>query len=30
MSFAGIAKAGDRANLIGYLRSRSDNPKPLP
>jgi cytochrome c len=30
MSFAGIAKAGDRANLIEYMRSRSDNPKPLP
>ena len=30
MSFAGIAKAKDRANLIGYLRGLSDNPKPLP
>ena len=30
MSFAGIRKDKDRADLIAYLRSLSDNPKPLP
>ena len=30
MTFAGIPKAGDRADLIAYLRSLSDSPKPLP
>ena len=30
MVFAGIRKPSDRANLIAYLRSLSDQPKPLP
>ena len=30
MSFAGLKSADDRANLIAFLRSFSDNPKPLP
>ncbi len=30
MFFAGIKKPSDRANLIAYLRSLSDNPAPLP
>jgi cytochrome c len=30
MAFAGIRKAEDRANLIAYMRSQSDNPVPLP
>ncbi len=30
MSFAGLKKPEDRANLIGYLRSLSDSPAPLP
>lgn len=30
MSFAGIGKDSDRANLIAYLRTLSDNPAPLP
>jgi cytochrome c len=30
MSFAGIKKAGDRANLIAYLRTLSASPAPLP
>ena len=30
MSFAGIRKAGDRANLILYLRSLSGSPAALP
>lgn len=30
MAFAGIAKPEDRANLIAYIRSLSDSPKPLP
>ncbi|MGE0714178.1 MAG: cytochrome c family protein [Alphaproteobacteria bacterium] len=30
MAFAGIPKAEDRAALIAYLRTLSDNPKPLP
>ncbi len=29
MTFAGLRKAGDRANVIAYLRSLSDNPAPL-
>ncbi len=30
MSFAGISKPDDIANLIAYLRTLSDSPKPLP
>jgi cytochrome c len=30
MTFAGLKKTQDRANLIAYLRSLSDNPKPMP
>lgn len=30
MSFAGIAKPEERANLIAYLRSLADSPAPLP
>jgi cytochrome c len=30
MSFAGIPDAKDRANLIAYLRTLSENPVPLP
>ncbi|HET6522368.1 MAG TPA: cytochrome c family protein [Geminicoccaceae bacterium] len=30
MSFAGIRGAEDRANMIAYLRSLSDDPEPLP
>lgn len=30
MAFAGISKEQDRANIIAYLRTLSDNPKPLP
>jgi cytochrome c len=30
MAYAGISKEEDRANLIGYLRTLSANPKPLP
>lgn len=30
MSFAGIKKDGDRANLIAHLRTLSDSPAPLP
>lgn len=30
MSFAGIRDAGDRADLIAYLRGLSDSPLPLP
>ena len=30
MSFAGLKKVGDRAALVAYLRSLSENPKPLP
>lgn len=30
MSFAGLAKAEDRADMIAYLRSLSDNPHALP
>jgi cytochrome c len=30
MSFAGLSKASDRANVIAYLNSMSDNPLPYP
>jgi cytochrome c len=30
MSFAGLRKDGDRANVIAYLRSLADQPAPLP
>ncbi|MEO1044432.1 MAG: cytochrome c family protein [Pseudomonadota bacterium] len=30
MSFAGLSKAEDRANIIAYLNQNSDNPLPLP
>ncbi|MGE4220402.1 MAG: cytochrome c family protein [Alphaproteobacteria bacterium] len=30
MTFAGLAKAEDRANVIAYLRSLSASPQPLP
>jgi cytochrome c len=30
MTFAGIARGGERADLIAYLNSLSDNPAPLP
>ncbi|MEN8237095.1 MAG: cytochrome c family protein [Pseudomonadota bacterium] len=30
MAFVGLAKVQDRANLIAYLNSESDNPLPLP
>lgn len=30
MGFPGLRKAEDRANVIAYLRSLSDSPKPLP
>lgn len=30
MSFAGVKKAQDRANLIAWFRTQSDNPPPLP
>ncbi len=30
MSFAGLKKVQDRADLIAYLRTLSDNPVPLP
>lgn len=30
MAYAGLKKPQDRANLIAYLRSLSDNPPPLP
>jgi cytochrome c len=30
MSFAGIQKDGERADLISYLRSLADNPVPVP
>lgn len=30
MSFAGLKKTGDRADLIAYLRSLSGSPAPLP
>lgn len=30
MAFAGIRKSEDRANLLAWLRTQSDNPPPLP
>jgi len=30
MGFAGIPKDTERADLIAYLRTLSDNPQPLP
>jgi len=30
MAFAGLAKEQDRADVIAYLRTMSDNPAPLP
>jgi cytochrome c2 len=30
MAFPGLRKAKDRADVIAYLRSKSDNPPPLP
>jgi cytochrome c len=30
MSFAGLSSAKDRSDLIGYLRTLSDAPAPLP
>lgn len=30
MGFAGLKKAEDRANIIAYIRTLSDNPAPLP
>ena len=30
MTFAGIPRAGERADLISFLNSKSDNPQPLP
>ena len=30
MTFAGLAKTQDRADLVAYLRARADSPKPLP
>jgi cytochrome c len=30
MGFAGVKKDDERANLIAYLRTLSDNPAPLP
>lgn len=30
MSFAGLSKAEDRANVIAYLNQNSDNPLPMP
>jgi cytochrome c len=30
MTFAGMPKAEDRANVLAYLRTLSDNPEPLP
>lgn len=30
MGFAGLKKTEDRANLVGWLRSHSDSPQPLP
>jgi len=29
MTFAGIPRAGERADLIAFLNSKSDNPLPL-
>jgi len=30
MTFVGLKKAEDRANVIAYLRTQADSPKPLP
>jgi cytochrome c len=30
MSFAGMPRANQRADVIAYLNSQSDNPAPLP
>jgi cytochrome c len=30
MSFGGFPKAAQRADVVDYLNSLSDNPKPLP
>jgi cytochrome c len=30
MSFAGLPRGGERADVIAYLNTKSDNPKPLP
>ena len=30
MSFAGLPKGSERADVIAYLNSKSDNPQPLP
>ena len=30
MNYAGLSKTNDRANLIAWLRTKSDNPVPLP
>ena len=30
MTFAGLSKPEDRANVIAFLRTRSDSPPPLP
>ena len=30
MTFAGISRGEQRADLIDYLRTQSDNPEPLP
>lgn len=30
MTFAGLSRAGQRADVIAYLRTLSDNPQPLP
>ncbi len=30
MAFAGLRRAEERANIVAYLRSLSDSPKPLP
>ena len=30
MAFAGVPQAGERADILAYLRTLSDNPVPLP
>ena len=30
MTFAGVSRANQRADLIAFLNSHSDNPQPLP
>lgn len=30
MAFAGVAKPEERADILAYLRTLSDNPEPLP